>query len=261
MTDHDQPDDMPTGQAPWSHPMPPPLQQHSRSVRWQRWAVPVGTLVLGLAIGGAAVAGADPTESTEYLALEQELEETGSELDDAEHDATTARERAAKANDVLTDRIAELDQREADLVAREKEAAAAPAPPASSSSPSSAPAPRPAPAAPAPPPAAAPPPATQTQVSAGKQNAQRSARQYLNVMGFSRNGLINQLAQFDGYSTDDATWAADNISANWNEQAAKSARQYLDVMGFSRDGLVNQLVQFDKYTQAQAEYGVGQVGL
>jgi hypothetical protein len=99
------------------------------------------------------------------------------------------------------------------------------------------------------------------QVSVSQQNAQRSARQYLSVMGFSRDGLVNQLVQFDGYSTEDATWAVDNVTVDWNDQAAKSAQQYLDVMGFSRDGLVNQLVQFDKYTQAQAEYGASQVGL
>ena len=77
-------------------------------------------------------------------------------------------------------------------------------------------------------------------------------------MPFSYSGLIEQL-EYESYSTEDATYAADNCSADWNEQAAKSAKKYLDVMAFSRDGLIEQLM-FDGYTQEQAEYGVSQNG-
>lgn len=112
---------------------------------------------------------------------------------------------------------------------------------------------------PSPSPTPAPPP--EPEVPVGQENAARSARQYLSVLGFSRDRLINQLVQFDRYSEADATAAVDSLTVDWNEQAARSARQYLDVMGFSRDGLINQLVQFDKYTPEQAEYGASAVGL
>lgn len=94
-----------------------------------------------------------------------------------------------------------------------------------------------------------------------QQNAVRAANNYLSVMAFSRNGLIRQLVDFDGYSTSDATFAVDSITVDWNEQAAKAAANYLDVMAFSRDGLLEQLTSFDGYTYAQAAYGVATTGL
>lgn len=92
----------------------------------------------------------------------------------------------------------------------------------------------------------------------GEKNALRTAREYLNISAFSYTGLIKQL-EYEGYSTEEATYAADNCNANWNEQAAKSAKEYLSVMSFSRQGLIEQLI-FDGFTQEQAEYGVTQNG-
>jgi hypothetical protein len=94
-----------------------------------------------------------------------------------------------------------------------------------------------------------------------QQNAVRAAKNYLSVMAFSYDGLINQLKSFDGYSTADATFAVDSITVDWNEQATKAAKNYLSVMAFSHDGLINQLTSFDKYTYGQAAYGVTAVGL
>lgn len=92
----------------------------------------------------------------------------------------------------------------------------------------------------------------------GEKNALRSAREYLNFSAFSYTGLIKQL-EYEGYSTEEATYAADNCNANWNEQAAKSAKEYLDMSSFSRQELINQLI-YEGYTQEQAEYGVTQNG-
>ena len=92
----------------------------------------------------------------------------------------------------------------------------------------------------------------------GEKNALRSAREYLNISAFSYTRLIHQL-EYEGYSTEEATYAADNCNANWNEQAAKAAKEYLSVMSFSRQGLIEQLI-FDGFTQEQAEYGVTQNG-
>jgi hypothetical protein len=87
----------------------------------------------------------------------------------------------------------------------------------------------------------------------------RAARNYIEVMPFSRSGLIKQL-EFEGYSTSDATFAVDELGPNWNEQAARAAKNYLDVMPFSRSALIDQLV-FEGYTREQATYGVDQTGL
>lgn len=99
---------------------------------------------------------------------------------------------------------------------------------------------------------------TTEEMTMGQKNALKQADNYLNVLAFSYTGLIKQL-EFDGYSTEDATYAADNCGADWNEQAAKQAKSYLDVMSFSRQGLIDQL-EYDGFTQEQAEYGVSAVG-
>ena len=92
----------------------------------------------------------------------------------------------------------------------------------------------------------------------GQKNALGSAESYLSVTAFSRSGLIGQL-EYEGYSTEDATFAADNCGADWNEQAALKAQSYLDFTSFSRQGLIDQLL-YEGFTQAQAEYGVSSVG-
>lgn len=92
------------------------------------------------------------------------------------------------------------------------------------------------------------------QDSSSRRNAIRSAQQYLEFSAFSRSGLIDQL-EYEGFSTEDATFAVDSLNVDWNEQAAKSARQYLEYTSFSRSGLIDQLV-YEGFTHAQAEYGV-----
>jgi hypothetical protein len=92
-----------------------------------------------------------------------------------------------------------------------------------------------------------------------QQNAVRSAEQYLSFAPFSRSGLIDQL-EFEGYSTEDATYGVDAQNADWNEQAAKSGESYLEISAFSRSGLIDQL-EFEGYTSEQAAYGADANGL
>jgi hypothetical protein len=95
-------------------------------------------------------------------------------------------------------------------------------------------------------------------------NAARNAQQYLDMTGFSRRGLIEQLSSDagNGYSVADATAAVDSLTVDWNEQAARSAKQYLDMTGFSCSGLIEQLSSDagSKYTRAQARYGAEKAG-
>lgn len=97
-----------------------------------------------------------------------------------------------------------------------------------------------------------------------QKNAVRSARQYLSITGFSRDGLIQQLSSSagDGYDIADATAAVDSLNVDWNENAAKSAEHYLSMTGFSCSGLVEQLSSSagDKYTESQARYGAKKAG-
>ena len=65
--------------------------------------------------------------------------------------------------------------------------------------------------------------------------------------------------EFEGFTNEESTFAADNCGADWNEEAAKKAQQYLNVSAFSRSGLIDQL-KFEGFTDEQAEYGAAAVG-
>ena len=101
------------------------------------------------------------------------------------------------------------------------------------------------------------------------KNAYRSAQSYLDLKGFSKQGLIDQLSSEygEGYTVEQATAAVQTIEdageVDWNEQAVKAGQSYLDMKGFSRDGLIQQLSSEygDKFTVEQATYAADQLGL
>jgi hypothetical protein len=107
-------------------------------------------------------------------------------------------------------------------------------------------------------------PAEDAGLSPAQRNAVRSAQRYLNVSGFSRQGLIGQLSSEygDKFSVRDATAAVDSLNIDWDAQAARSAAKYLKISGFSCQGLIDQLSSEygDKYTVEQATYGAKQAG-
>lgn len=97
-----------------------------------------------------------------------------------------------------------------------------------------------------------------------QRNALRSAKQYLDLSGFSRKGLIQQLSSNagDGYAEADAIAAVDSLAVDWKSEAAESAKQYISMTGFSCKGLIEQLSSSsgDRYTKEEAEYGAKQAG-
>lgn len=101
-------------------------------------------------------------------------------------------------------------------------------------------------------------------MSSQQKNAVRSAKQYLSLKGFSREGLIQQLSSDygEGYEIDDATVAVDSLAVDWNKQATRSAKQYLSLQGFSCKGLIQQLSSDagEGFTKSQASYGAKQAG-
>jgi hypothetical protein len=109
-------------------------------------------------------------------------------------------------------------------------------------------------------PAQAKPQATTTSSeTVSQKNAVAKAKSYLDYSSFSYAGLVDQL-EFEGFTTDQATYGANNCGADWYEQAYQKALSYLDYSSFSHSGLVDQLV-FEGFTAEQAEYGVGMTGL
>lgn len=91
-----------------------------------------------------------------------------------------------------------------------------------------------------------------------QENALESAQSYLKHSSFSRAGLIGQL-EYEGYTTDEATWATDAAGADWNQEAAESAQSYLDHSSFSRDELADQL-DYEEYSAEQIAFALTAVG-
>lgn len=99
---------------------------------------------------------------------------------------------------------------------------------------------------------------TIANISKGKQNALKRAKDYLKIFNFSKEGLIHQL-EFDKFSSPEAKYAVDNCGANWNKQAIEQAKNYLRSNSFSYQGLIDQL-EFERFTPSQAKYGVDHCG-
>jgi colicin import membrane protein len=98
--------------------------------------------------------------------------------------------------------------------------------------------------------------AAEPTMTSSQENAIESAQSYVDMSGFSKEGLIEQL-QFEKFSKADAQFAVDHIDVNWNAEAVESAEGYLDMSGFSKPELIDQL-EFEGFTPAQAAHGVSQ---
>ena len=102
------------------------------------------------------------------------------------------------------------------------------------------------------------------EMTASQRNAYRSAQNYISMMAFSKQGLIDQLSSEygDNYDKEDAEFAVNYLEENgevdWVEEAKEAAQNYLDMMPFSKQELIDQLSSDygDKYTYEQAEKAV-----
>lgn len=92
----------------------------------------------------------------------------------------------------------------------------------------------------------------------GQQNALDKAHDYLDYTSFSYAGLIEQL-EYEGFTTEESTFAADNCGADWLEQAELKAQEYLDYTSFSKAGLAEQL-EFEGFTSDEAEHAAENCG-
>ena len=92
-----------------------------------------------------------------------------------------------------------------------------------------------------------------------QQKALDKANEYIDTLALSRDGLVKQL-EYDGYSADVATYAADNCSANWNKEAKEMAEEYMDSTTYTYKAMVQQL-EDEGFTRDQAKFGAKAVGL
>ncbi len=84
-----------------------------------------------------------------------------------------------------------------------------------------------------------------------------SARYRIDSEGLSKKALIQHLTA-EGYDRANATFAANNVGADWQEEAVEKARDRMDKDGYSKRSLVEHLGS-DGFTRAQAEYAVNKV--
>jgi hypothetical protein len=124
---------------------------------------------------------------------------------------------------------------------------------------------KPPPKAAAPAEQAAPAGQTEPQGTVSQMEALESAQSYLEMSGFSKAGLMDQLTSDygDGFSKTDAAWAIAHLHADWKAEAVEAGRAYLDQQSFSRKGLIDQLSSSygDQFTRAQATYAADKLGL
>ncbi len=94
-----------------------------------------------------------------------------------------------------------------------------------------------------------------SNVSAGESNALKSAKSYLDMGGFSKESLKDQL-EYEGYDANQIQYALDNCGADWKKQALMSAKSYLGCnIGFSKLGLMEQL-EYEGFTSDEVQYGM-----
>lgn len=100
-----------------------------------------------------------------------------------------------------------------------------------------------------------------------EKNCYQAAMNYLDYMGFSKQGLIDQLSSEygDNYPKETAEKVVNDIDeaglVDWVEQAERCAKNYLDTMSFSKEELIEQLSSEygDQFTREQAEEAVNEV--
>lgn len=103
-----------------------------------------------------------------------------------------------------------------------------------------------------------PKPVESSDETLSQKNAVAKAESYLDFTAFSKSGLIKQL-EYEGFSNDDATYAVNKITVDWQEQALLKGKQYLDFTSFSRSGLIKQL-EYEGFSNEEATYAVDQIG-
>ena len=100
-------------------------------------------------------------------------------------------------------------------------------------------------------------PEEKPQETQSQKQAIIKAKEYLEIIAFSKTGLIEML-EYDGFTNKDATYAVNNITVNWNQQAVLSAKSFLDTISFSKIGLI-EMLEYDGFTNKEATYAVNNI--
>lgn len=99
-----------------------------------------------------------------------------------------------------------------------------------------------------------------SDVPAEYRSALTKAETYSDMMSMSKAGIYDQLTSDygEGFSTEAAQYAIDNVDADWNANALEKARTYQDDMAMSPNAIHDQLTSDygEQFTQSQADYAI-----
>ncbi len=110
----------------------------------------------------------------------------------------------------------------------------------------------------APAPAAAPTAEAAQDAPREHQNALAKAKTYSDSMHMSKQGIYKQLTSTaEGFDSEAAQYAIDNLDADYNANALAKAKTYSDSMHMSSDAIRTQLTSdAEGFTEAEADYAV-----
>lgn len=97
-------------------------------------------------------------------------------------------------------------------------------------------------------------------VSQEFKNALKKGQSYADTMSMSKQGVYNQLTSEygEGFPSEAAQYAIDNLNVDWNSNALKKAKTYYEGMSMSKDGVYDQLVSDygEQFTAEEAQYAI-----
>lgn len=86
----------------------------------------------------------------------------------------------------------------------------------------------------------------------------QSAKGYLDTMHLSQTELL-QMLSVENIDSEDAKFALEYLSIDWNQEARKKAKEYCKhKIGFSKEKLKAQLL-FDHFTEEEADFAVSHI--
>lgn len=93
-----------------------------------------------------------------------------------------------------------------------------------------------------------------------QKNALKKAQSYSDTLYMSKQGIYEQLTSEygEGFDKDSATYAINNVQANWKENALKKAQSYRETLHMSKQGIYEQLISEygEKFTKEEAQYAI-----
>lgn len=93
-------------------------------------------------------------------------------------------------------------------------------------------------------------------VSGEAADALQAAEEYLAAQPLSKSNLYNQLRDEEGFSADAASYAVDNVEADWKDLALQVAQQMKEDGTKDEDLLTALTEDPEHFTRAQAEFAI-----